>query len=81
MFVRNCPDCNKEVVYKTISAINFKIKHNKPCQDCSYKRRSAVKQSEYNRPCPICNKSVIHKSRVSWLRAIRNKTKCKKMFW
>ena len=77
LYKRKCPDCNCDVFYSTISMLNFKIKHNKPCRDCSYKRKVVTKEPFYIRNCPKCEVAIIHKNRAYYSSSIRKNRQCK----
>lgn len=39
MFIRKCPNCQKEITYKTKSALNLSIKNNGVCKTCCAKNK------------------------------------------
>lgn len=49
MWIRKCPKCGGDIVYKSKLAYNYSLTHNKPCKECRAVR------------CKECNKQIRHK--------------------
>ncbi len=63
---RNCPTCNKEIIYTNSRSFNNADIENKSCQVCSrYGKPNERKIVGVKRNCPKCNKLIIHKSEIS----------------
>lgn len=48
MFVRNCPDCNTQIVYKRKGALTKAIKENRRCMSCKGKGAVFTKEHRKN---------------------------------
>lgn len=55
---RKCPNCNKEIVYKTKSQYNDAVKNNRVCKSCSNKLRKKLDIPNLTRTCIKCG--LIH---------------------
>lgn len=41
---RNCPNCNNEIIYKSISGLNYANNKKSLCKNCGYKKQSEIKK-------------------------------------
>ena len=70
-----CPKCNKEIIYKMISAYNKAIDTNKLCANCTCKVKNLLEN--YKRFCPKCNKEISYNYKSDFLKAEEKNTLCK----
>lgn len=70
-----CPDCNREVIYKTEKAYNKAIDTNKLCRVCIEKIKNL--NTKYVRNCPVCNKEINYNYKSDYSKAINKNTLCK----
>lgn len=88
-WVRNCPNCNKILIYKTRRTWNKCSKENTLCIECGPKKRkdknilieNATKIIKgdiiyYIRKCPKCNKEIEHKNKYSYIKGLTQNKDC-----
>lgn len=78
MYKRNCPCCNKEILYKGKQAYNNAIVYNKNCMSCAKAgNKISIKHlpEKWVRRCEKCGIDRKYKSYRSWHGA-RNSNKC-----
>lgn len=74
---RNCPKCNKILIYKDSRRFKNSSETNKLCQTCSrYGNPKDRKIYGLERNCPRCNKILKYSSPVGCYMAKRNKSVC-----
>lgn len=70
-----CPNCNREVIYKTENAFNKAINTNKLCRVCIQKVKNL--DANYIRNCPNCNKEISYSYKSDYNKALNKNTLCK----
>lgn len=53
MYIKKCPSCGDDIVYKTKDSLNQSIKRNSSCKPCG--RKSAGNKQRKIKHCEICN--------------------------
>lgn len=92
-WVRNCPNCNKEIKYQTkVGFINC-TKQNTFCKTCKGTKTKIVRENlflrsiqkiekdsilYYIRECPKCNQKIEHLNKYSCIKGIKQNKKCNK---
>jgi hypothetical protein len=76
-YKRNCPECNREIIYKTKYSLQVAIKHNNKCKNCANKIKKKNKEVKFIRQCPICNRDIKYFEECTYINAINNISKCK----
>jgi endogenous inhibitor of DNA gyrase (YacG/DUF329 family) len=77
-YKRNCPNCGKELFYKSNSSFWLANKKNNKCIACANKLgKLKEKKVEFNRNCPICNTKLFYSSEEGLQSAIKNNNLCK----
>lgn len=75
---RNCPNCEKELVYKNKS-IFYNANHtNSVCRWCSAQYKSY--SNEYIRKCPSCKKDIIYRDKLAFDIANKKNNLCVKCY-
>lgn len=68
---RNCPKCNKLLVYKWVSSFYRAKTNDSVCSDCNLH-----KPLNLTRECPVCLSQIKYASRAAFHRANKLHTKC-----
>ena len=74
---RECPTCNKELVYSSIHELRRAIRNNTVCPKCrGLKHSIPTPVAGWTKPCPTCGKELIYKGRQDWRRSIKENATC-----
>jgi len=74
-FIRKCPKCDKEIIYKNKKILKTAIKNNKLCASCSRKKEKVIEI--LTRICPECNNQFTYKSKGAYEKAIKFNKMCR----
>lgn len=79
-YKRNCPNCNKEILYVSLKGLDRAIKINANCNKCAINLKNAQlgKNTSVIRICPKCNNEITYKSVGACTTAINKNSCCKK---
>ncbi len=70
-YSKNCPKCNKLIIYRSNQALKYGIKHHTICPKCKCKNGAFV------RSCPNCDNIITYNDKRSRNKSETNKIKCK----
>jgi len=75
---RNCPKCNKHLIYKVYQTWWWANNQNHACGTCCKKGipHRASKNTPWNKRCPTCNSTQFYHSNQRLRTAIKNNLKC-----
>ena len=81
---KNCPMCNKKMVYTTKGSLNKSIKLNIACIKCGVTKMLKAKREKkellppanLKKNCPICSKEMKYKNKSRLNRSIRKNSSC-----
>lgn len=71
-WTRNCPKCNKVLLYKTETLRNKFDRKSTLCFECS--RVSST--DKWTRSCPVCNKKIVYNRQSNFCRAKTSNSVC-----
>lgn len=77
---RNCPICDKELIYENEHSFIIANKRNSTCsKECGLKKRkknNQIKKNEYKRNCSVCDKEIIYNGLKAYEKAIKGDITC-----
>lgn len=75
MFTRHCPQCNTDIIYKTVSYFNESIRSNRLCRPCASKNKANTRKYKGSliRVCTHCQKSHTFSCSSKYKNSIKNK--------
>lgn len=82
-FTRQCPQCNKELLYKYQNECRNAERDGSVCVQCAGKnkrgrKKPLVKQKQFVRICPECGVNILHTQKDNCNLADKNKKPCAK---
>lgn len=76
-FKRNCPNCNKEIIYMSEKGREQANIKNSLCQSCRNKEIHNMRvNSKYKKKCELCDKEIFYINEKQLEIAINNKSIC-----
>jgi hypothetical protein len=78
MWIRSCPKCNVEIIYKNLRRYNRACKNLIKCQSCVQTGvvRKVKTPVTYIRNCPDCKKELIYKYKCTFANSNKNNSRC-----
>ena len=76
IFSRYCPNCLKELRYKSKNGLDKANKCNSSCRSCTTKRTNPKNNGPFINKCAGCNRETTYARKDSLDVAIKNNTKC-----
>jgi endogenous inhibitor of DNA gyrase (YacG/DUF329 family)/very-short-patch-repair endonuclease len=86
-WIRNCPTCNKEILYLSSENTSRANKNKSVCKECRYKlltqnwyknhHLKSILPKDLNRNCPKCDKIIVYKNKRCKLKADRKNQLCR----
>jgi hypothetical protein len=76
-WTRDCPKCNKEIIYKDKYKLKTALDKNTLCIGCARFNKKFAKNTNYNKPCPKCSVIIFYPNRYSLEKSIVNKSLCR----
>ena len=73
---RNCPKCNKELIYKNKRRYKNAVKMDKKCQSCVQTGVVRKIKITYKKNCSDCNVEIIYSCKSSYKIGIKRNSKC-----
>ena len=77
-WIRKCPRCKSEIVYKRKTTYNTAVWKNTYCFKCKYSKMLPWTDKVLRRNCPVCRKSITHTTDYQRKIAEKLKTPCRK---
>lgn len=71
---RKCPDCGKEIIYKTEAFLIRSEQENKVCWKCYNKYKANL--GFYKRNCPNCGTEIVYKSKRGYFNCKKRNCTC-----
>jgi very-short-patch-repair endonuclease len=74
-YCKNCPSCNKEMLYNNKYALNNSIKNDRNCKSCCQLKYEYT--TNFNRNCPSCKCLIEYNNRSAYNDAITHNRNCR----
>lgn len=78
--MRKCPNCNKELIYRSARSYQSAVKKNVKCTSCVQRGKVPANRLHFGplvRTCPSCRRNITYTNRTSFLLAHRKNGECK----
>ena len=75
-WVRNCPQCNDEIIYINKYKLKTAVERNTRCNKCWRFGKKFVETSEYKKLCPNCGKVVYFSNKYTLSNSIKSNAIC-----